>query len=53
MSDLDVGLVIEILHQIKSSCELIISRIESIVSYSDFLKNDDGLEKLDAVSMQL
>ncbi len=53
MSDLDVGLVIEILHQIKSSCELIISRTESIVTYSDFLKNDDGLEKLDAVSMQL
>jgi len=53
MSDFDTALVIEILHQIKSSCKLIISRVESIITYSDFIKNDSGLEKLDAVSMQL
>ena len=53
MSDFDTELVNEILHQIKSSCDLIISRAESIITYSDFIKNDAGLEKLDAVSMQL
>ncbi len=53
MSDFDTELVIEILHQIKSSCDLIVSRLESIITYSDFIKNDAGLEKLDAVSMQL
>ena len=53
MSDFDAELVIEILHQIKSSCDMIISRIEKIITYSDFIKNDAGLEKLDAVSMKL
>ncbi len=53
MSDFDTELVIEILHQIKSSCDLIVSRVEHIITYSDFIKNDAGLEKLDAVSMQL
>ncbi len=53
MSDFDTALVIEILHQIKSSCNLIISRVESIITYSDLITNDSGLEKLDAVSMQL
>ena len=53
MSDFDTELVIEILHQIKSSCDMIISRIEKIITYSDFIKNDAGLEKLDAVSMKL
>ena len=53
MSDFDTELVNEILHQIKSSCDLIISRVDPIITYSDFMKNDAGLEKLDAVSMQL
>jgi len=53
MSDFDTALVIEILHQIKNSCNLIISRVESIITYSDLITNDSGLEKLDAVSMQL
>lgn len=53
MFNFDTPLVIEILHQIENSCKLIISRVESIITYSDFTKNDAGLEKLDAVSMQL
>lgn len=53
MSDFDKELVIEIIHQIKSSCDLIGSRLKSIITYSDFTKNDAGLVKLDAVSMQL
>lgn len=39
MSDFDTELVNEILHQIKSSCDLIISRVDPIITYSDFMKN--------------
>jgi len=53
MSDFDKELVHEILHQIKSSCGLIIHRTKYITTYDDFTNDDVGLEKMDATAMQL
>jgi len=39
MSDFDAELVIEILHQIKSSCYLIISRVETIIANIENFKS--------------
>jgi len=49
----DVELVKEILHQILKSAQTIIKRFEPINSPEDFLVSDTGLEKLDAICMQL
>lgn len=53
MSDFDKELVLEILNQLNSSCDLIITRTDSINKFQDFVKDDIGLEKLDAAAMQL
>lgn len=49
----DKKLVIEILHQILKSADKIRLRFEPIKKSDDFLYSDAGLEKLDAICMQL
>jgi len=39
MSDFDTELANEILHQIKSSCDLIISRVETIIANIENFKS--------------
>jgi uncharacterized protein with HEPN domain len=47
------NLVISTLKEIELSIKLIQKRFVSIKQSSDFLKDDDGLEKLDSISMRL
>jgi uncharacterized protein with HEPN domain len=53
MSDFDKALVLEILSQIQKSARTIIKRFEPIHSAEDFTGSEAGLEKLDAICMQL
>jgi uncharacterized protein with HEPN domain len=53
MSDFDKELVLEILSQIKKSARTIQKRFEPIQSAEDFTGSEAGLEKLDAICMQL
>jgi len=52
MSDRQL-MILSILEDIKFSIELIKKRFEQIDSSDDFLANDDGLEKLDSITMRL
>ena len=49
----DKGLVKEVLNQILKSAKTILKRFEPIKSSNDFLVSESGLEKLDAICMQL
>ena len=49
----DVELAREIVHKIQWSIQTIAKRFAPIQSPEDFTKNDEGLEKLDAICMQL
>ncbi len=49
----DPRLVIEILSQILAAVERILTRFEPVDSVSFFLDSEQGLEKLDAICMQL
>lgn len=49
----DEELAAEILSQIERSTELILQRFSAIHGADDFVDNDTGLEKLDAICMQL
>jgi len=49
----DVKLVKEILVQILGSTERILKRFEKINTSDDFLDSEEGMEKLDAICMQL
>ena len=49
----DLALVREILRQILWSAQTILKRSESIKSSDDFIASDEGLEKRDAICMQL
>lgn len=49
----DVALVREILRQIHWSAQTILKRFEPVGSPEDFTASDEGLEKLDAICMQL
>jgi uncharacterized protein with HEPN domain len=49
----DIELVKEILHQILWSAQTIAKRFSSITSPEDFVVSEEGLEKLDAICMQL
>jgi uncharacterized protein with HEPN domain len=49
----DVALAREILQQIHSSTQTILKRFEPIETADDFTASDEGLEKLDAICMQL
>ena len=49
----DPALVRELLHQILHATHLISKRFAPITSPDDFTKSDQGMEKLDAICMQL
>jgi uncharacterized protein with HEPN domain len=49
----DIELVKEILRQILWSAQTITKRFEPIASPEDFMVSESGLEKLDAICMQL
>jgi uncharacterized protein with HEPN domain len=49
----DAALVIEILSQIQTAVERILNRFEAVPSVDFFLDTEEGLEKLDAICMQL
>jgi hypothetical protein len=53
MSDYDLDLAREILRQILWSAQTITKRFEPITAPDDFIASEEGLEKLDAISMQL
>lgn len=46
-------MIISTLEDIKYSLELIQKRFQGITSSDDFLKDENGLEKLDSISMRL
>jgi len=46
-------LILSTLEDIKYSIELIFKRFEGIKSDDDFFKDDEGLQKLDSISMRL
>lgn len=49
----DEMLTLEILHQIQWSVQTIQNRFAPIESPDDFILSDEGMEKLDAICMQL
>jgi uncharacterized protein with HEPN domain len=49
----DNELVLEILSQIQRSAKTVLTRFEPIQSAEDFTNSEAGLEKLDAICMQL
>ncbi|MCP4345797.1 MAG: DUF86 domain-containing protein [Desulfobacterales bacterium] len=49
----DKELAVEILRQIYGATQIILKRFEPIKSVEDFTSSDWGLEKLDAICMQL
>lgn len=49
----DKELAVEILHQVYRSAQIILKRFEAINSPDDFTASDTGMEKLDAICMQL
>lgn len=49
----DKELVIDILENIRWSINQIAKRFQAIGSVDDFIKDDNGLEKLDSICMQL
>ena len=53
MSDFDNDLALEILRQIQQSIQKILKRFEPIHTTEDFSNSEAGLEKLDAICMQL
>ena len=46
-------LIVSTLEEIIFSIELILKRFQNITCVDDFLQNDEGLEKLDSISMRL
>lgn len=50
---MDKSTVKELLEFILESLVLVKKRFKSITSSDDFLKNDEGLEKLDSIAMRL
>jgi uncharacterized protein with HEPN domain len=49
----DRELVLEILEQVYDSTQKVLKRFEPIKSANDFTDSDSGMEKLDAICMQL
>jgi uncharacterized protein with HEPN domain len=49
----DKSLVLEILEQILQASQRILKRFEQIKSPDDFTESESGIEKLDAICMQL
>ena len=53
MPEYDRSLALDILSQILRSAQTIMKRFEPIQSAEDFVKSEAGMEKLDAICMQL
>jgi uncharacterized protein with HEPN domain len=53
MPEYDRSLALDILSQILRSAQTIMKRFEPIQSAEDFVKSETGMEKLDAICMQL
>ena len=53
MPEYDRDLALEILTQILRSAQTIMKRFEPVQSADDFVKSEAGMEKLDAICMQL
>lgn len=53
MPEYDRDLALEILYQILWSAQTIMKRFEPIQTAEDFVKSETGMEKLDAICMQL
>lgn len=53
MPEYDRDLALEILTQILRSTQTIMKRFEPIQTHEDFVKSEAGMEKLDAICMQL
>ncbi len=49
----DKELLLEILRQIENSINIILKRFSKISEPDDFVKSEEGLEKLDSICMQL
>jgi uncharacterized protein with HEPN domain len=49
----DEELILEILDQIYKSTQKVLKRFKPIKSVNDFTESDEGMEKLDAICMQL
>ena len=49
----DKNLILEILEQIYDSAQKVLKRFEPIKSVNDFTDSEAGMEKLDAICMQL
>jgi hypothetical protein len=49
----DKKLILEILEQIYDSARKVLKRFEAIKSVNDFTDSETGMEKLDAICMQL
>jgi uncharacterized protein with HEPN domain len=49
----DKELVLEVLRQIEEAAEKIINRFQSILRVNDFTDSPAGMEKMDAICMQL
>ncbi len=45
--------IIEYLHKILESIDIVSKRSKRLKSFEDFLKNDTGIERLDSISMRL
>ena len=50
---MDKSSTIELLDFIRESIDIIHRRFEPIVSSDDFIENDEGLDKLDAIAMRI
>ena len=53
MPDYDKDLALEILSQLLRSSQTIMNRFEPIHSAEDFVRSETGMEKMDAICMQL
>lgn len=49
----DRGLLTEILRQVHQACKVVMARFEPVGSVDDFTQSAAGMEKLDAICMQL
>ncbi|MDL1957671.1 MAG: hypothetical protein LWW95_11605 [Candidatus Desulfofervidus auxilii] len=49
----DKELVLDMLRQIENSINIILKRFSVINDPNDFVKDEEGLEKLDSICMQL
>jgi uncharacterized protein with HEPN domain len=49
----DRGFLTEVLRQVHQACKVVMARFEPVASVDDFTQSATGMEKLDAICMQL